>query len=388
MTMRQLSDQSPDQNLKQHSGQRVESSVDLERLPQVVRWDDASRTLVILDQTRLPGEVAYLWCDQVRDVWDAIVRLSVRGAPAIGIAAAYGVCLAARNGSGHGPGGVRRGVFEAIDYLATSRPTAVNLFWALDRMGTVVEATDDDENLLAALVTEARLIHAQDRDLCAAIGRYGAGRLLLERRVVERVDEPITIITHCNAGALATGGQGTALSPIYELHGRGRAVRVFADETRPLLQGSRLTAWELRQMGVPVTVMTDSMAGWAMRMGMIDAVIVGADRITAGGDVANKIGTYPLAILARHHDIPFFVAAPHSTFDMSLSSGDQIPIEHRGAEEVINGFGRATAPDGCPVFNPAFDVTPAELITAIITDHGVIESPSHATVGGLIVGDF
>lgn len=384
MTMRQLSEQ----NREQNSGQRIDSSVDFERLPQVVRWDDASQTLVMLDQTRLPGEVVYLSCERVPEVWDGIVRLSVRGAPAIGIAAAYGVCLAARTGSGRGPGDVRRAVFEAIDYLATSRPTAVNLFWALDRMRTVVEATGDDANLLDAMVAQAKQIHAQDRDLCAAIGRHGASRLLRERRVVERADAPVTFITHCNAGALATGGQGTALSPIYELHGRGRSVRVFADETRPLMQGSRLTAWELRQMGVPVTVMTDSMAGWAMRMGMIDAVIVGADRITAGGDVANKIGTYPLAILARHHDIPFFVAAPHSTFDMSLSSGDQIPIEHRGAEEVINGFGRATAPDDCAVFNPAFDVTPAELITAIITDYGVIESPSHATVGGLIVGDF
>jgi len=346
------------------------------RLPEVIRWNTTTRCVSILDQTRLPGEVFYRDCDRVQNVWDAIVSLTVRGAPAIGIAAAYGVCLAARDNAASS----RQAVVTAIDHLATSRPTAVNLFWALDRMRAVLQNTPDDHDLLEPLLAEAHAIHQQDRDLCATIGRLGAARLIDERRVFERAGEPITFITHCNAGALATGGQGTALSPIYDLHARGKNVRVLADETRPLLQGSRLTAWELQQMGVPVTVITDSMAGWAMRMGQVDAVIVGADRIAANGDTANKIGTYSLAVLARHHDIPFFVAAPHSTFDLELPRGDLIPIEHRAADEVRRGFGRLTAPADCEVLNPAFDVTPAELITAIITDLGIIESPTAESV--------
>ncbi len=343
--------------------------------PAVVHWDDASGQLIILDQTRLPAEVAYLSCNSVQQVWDAIARLSVRGAPAIGIAAAYGVCLAAGEQTGEpSRDSARQRVLAAIEHLATSRPTAVNLFWALDRMRAVLTQTSDDAPLREVLVREARSIHQQDRELCAAIGRYGADRL----------GDAAALMTHCNAGALATGGVGTALAPIYELHRRGRAVRVFADETRPLLQGARLTAWELQQVGVPVTVITDSMAGSVMKAGKIQAVIVGADRITANGDVANKIGTYPLAILARYHGIPFFVAAPHSTFDMALRDGQEIPIEHRRAEEVTCGFGLQTAPADCDVFNPAFDVTPAELITAIITDLGVIESPNVRSVSEVL----
>jgi methylthioribose-1-phosphate isomerase len=334
--------------------------------PAVIRWNESAAELVLLDQTRLPAEVVYLHCHRVQDVWDAIARLSVRGAPAIGIAAAYGVCLAvgAANTTL-----LHQRVLAAIEHLATSRPTAVNLFWALDRMRKVA-ATTDESTLAARLLQEAYAIHQQDRQLCAAIGRHGA----------ERLGDASALMTHCNAGALATGGEGTALAPIYELHRRGRPLQVFADETRPLLQGARLTAWELKQVGVPVTVITDSMAGSVMKSGKVQAVIVGADRIAANGDVANKIGTYPLAILARHHGIPFFVAAPHSTFDLALSDGGQIPIEHRRAEESTCGFGSLTTPADCDVFNPAFDVTPAELITAIITDLGVIESPSVATV--------
>lgn len=350
------------------------------RLPDVIRWNSKARCVSILDQTRLPGEVIYRDCENAQKVWDAIVTLTVRGAPAIGIAAAYGVCAAARDNDAAS----RPAAVAAIDHLATSRPTAVNLFWALNRMRAVLNNTPDDHDLLPALLSEAQAIHQQDRELCAAIGRWGADRLLHERRVTERVDDPITLITHCNAGALATGGQGTALSPIYDLHARGRSVRVLADETRPLLQGSRLTAWELQQMGIPVTVMTDSMAGWEMRIGQVDAVIVGADRIAANGDTANKIGTYSLAVLARHHQIPLFVAAPHSTFDLALPRGDLIPIEHRGADEVRSGFGRLTAPPDCEVLNPAFDVTPAELITAIITDLGVIETPTTESVAKLL----
>lgn len=342
--------------------------------PAVVRWDETTGELLMLDQTRLPAEVVYLRCSSVQQVWDAIVRLSVRGAPAIGVAAAYGVCLAANPTATPPHVSARQTVLAAIEHLATSRPTAVNLFWALDRMRAVVSRTPDDAALLEALLREARAIHQQDRELCAAIGRYGA----------ERLGEATALLTHCNAGALATGGVGTALAPIYELHRRGRAVRVFADETRPLLQGARLTAWELQQVGVPVTVITDSMAGAVMQAGKVQAVIVGADRITANGDVANKIGTFPLAVLARYHNLPFFVAAPHSTFDMTLRDGRAIPIEHRRPEEVTCGFGLPTAPEGCDVFNPAFDVTPAELITAIITDLGVIESPSLQAVSQVI----
>lgn len=353
------------------------------RLPGVLRWNEQARSVSILDQTRLPGEVIYRDCDTTEKVWDAIVSLAVRGAPAIGIAAAYGVCVAARDNDASS----RQSTLAALDHLATSRPTAVNLFWALNRMRVVLNNSPDGGDLLQLLLAEAHAIHDQDRELCAAIGRFGAERLNHERRVSERVDEPITFITHCNAGALATGGQGTALSPIYDLHARGRSVRVLADETRPLLQGSRLTAWELQQMGIPVTVITDSMAGWVMRMGQVDAVIVGADRIAANGDTANKIGTYPLAVLARYHDIPFFVAAPHSTFDLGLARGDLIPIEHRGADEVRHGFGRLTAPADCEVLNPAFDVTPAELITAIITDLGIIEKPTIESVAALLGAD-
>jgi methylthioribose-1-phosphate isomerase len=351
-----------------------------QRLPDVIRWDPKQRLVSILDQTRLPSELVYRQCDSVQKVWDAIVCLAVRGAPAIGIAAAYGVCVAARQNGAEALTAAR----DAIDHLATSRPTAVNLFWALDRMRNVLDKPPAANDLLAALVAEAEAIHHQDRELCAAIGRYGAARLIHERRVNERIDEPVTFLTHCNAGALATGGFGTALAPIYHLHTHGARVQVLADETRPLLQGSRLTAWELQQMGVPVTVITDSMAGWAMRMGKVDAVIVGADRIAANGDTANKIGTYALAVLARHHDIPFFVAAPHSTFDLSLTRGDTIPIEHRRPDEVRAGLGRLTAPPDCDVLNPAFDVTPADLITAIITDSGVIEMPSTEAVAAVL----
>jgi methylthioribose-1-phosphate isomerase len=344
-------------------------------LPQVVGWDDVSRCVMLLDQTKLPGQTIQLRCDEVREVWEAIRRLSVRGAPAIGIAAAYGVCLAARGEPG---GDLRAKTFEAIESLATSRPTAVNLFWALDRMRARARATPDDRELFAALLDEARRIHQQDRELCKRIGEAGADlfdRLLAASPPEPPADDAIGILTHCNAGALATGGIGTALAPVYVTHARGRSVKVYADETRPLLQGARLTAWELRQVGLPVTVITDSMAGPLLRSGVIRAVIVGADRIAASGDVANKIGTYSLAVLARHHGVPFFVAAPHSTFDMTLADGDGIPIEHRHAAELGQGFVSDPLPHDCQVWNPAFDVTPAGLITAIITDAGVIESP-------------
>lgn len=329
----------------------------------------------LLDQTRLPSEVSRLVCTDLTELHDAIVRLVVRGAPAIGIAAAYGVTLARVDACASAT--EARGVYgSAIDYLATSRPTAVNLFWALDRMRAVVDAvTDESISMLPRqLVDEAVRIHEEDRAMCREMGRHGAGLLR----------ECQTVLTHCNAGSLATSAYGTALAPIYYLHEQGHSLRVFADETRPLLQGARLTAWELSQAGVDVTVCTDSMAGSLMRRGMVDAVIVGADRIAACGDVANKIGTYPLAVLAKYHAIPFYVVAPTNTFDLALESGDLIPIEQRGEDEMRHAGGQAagvlSVPVAAAVINPAFDVTPATLLTAIITERGVIEKPDSETI--------
>ena len=315
--------------------------------------------LLLIDQTRLPGELTTFECTTVEQVHDAIYRLVVRGAPAIGVAAAYGVCLA--------EGGHRESFLKAADYLATSRPTAVNLFWALERMKKVIESNEESD-LREALVAEATRIHDEDRQMCRDIGEHGAALLRECRRV----------LTHCNAGGLATSMWGTALAPIYHLHQEGHAIEVFADETRPLLQGARLTAWELAQAGVDVTVLTDSMAGGLMRAGKIDAVIVGADRIAGNGDAANKIGTYSLAVLAKYHGVPFYVAAPSSTFDLSLNSGDAIPIEERPREEVSVFNGRTTVPASARVINPAFDVTPHELIAAIVTERGVIHQPSQS----------
>lgn len=350
--------------------------------PEVIRWDEQRQRLLLLDQTRLPEEVVVLDCAKVQDVWDAIKRLSVRGAPAIGIAAAYAVCLAIRPVEGVTPPSALAAAraIEAIEHLASSRPTAVNLFWALNRMRAIavehasrgdVEGGADD--LFETLLAEASEIHREDQELCQSIGRHGA----------DRMRDATCLLTHCNAGSLATGGEGTALAVIYELQRRGREVRVFADETRPLLQGARLTAWELTRSGVPVTVITDSMAAIILQSGQVDAVIVGADRITARGDAANKIGTYALAVLARHHSVPFFVAAPHSTFDRSIQCGDEIPIEQRDSSEIRFAGSRQVVPESASVFNPAFDVTPAELITAIITDRGVIEPPTEAGISFL-----
>ena len=322
---------------------------------QTIEWlGSANGHLRLLDQTRLPSETAYLDCRTVGDVWQAIKRLSVRGAPAIGVAAAYGVCLAARDA---------RAAEQACDYLATSRPTAVNLFWALNRMRKII-VTAEANHLAERLLAEARAIHNEDRQQCAAIGSNGADLLA-------DLPEGTGILTHCNTGALATGGEGTALAVILELHRREKRPHVFVDETRPLLQGSRLTAWELMQAGVPCTLICDSMAAQVMREGRVQAVIVGADRIAANGDTANKIGTYGVAVLARAHGIPFYVAAPTTTFDRTLATGAEIPIEERAANEITNPFGSPLAPDGVAVYNPAFDVTPAELIAGIITERGV-----------------
>jgi methylthioribose-1-phosphate isomerase len=322
--------------------------------------------LVLLDQTRLPAETVYLDCRTVEDVWQAIKRLSVRGAPAIGVAAAYGVCVGANAG---------RDVCEVCDYLATSRPTAVNLFWALDRMRRVGTAhhNADSRALPTLLLAEARIIHEEDRQQCAAMAKHGADLL-------SDFPDGGGILTHCNTGALCAGGEGTALAVVFELARRGKHPHVWADETRPLLQGARLTMWECEQYGIDATLICDSVAAQVMREGRIDAVITGADRIAANGDTANKIGTFSVATLAKVFGIPFYIAAPATTFDLSIAAGEDIPIEQRAAEEVTEGFGKRTAPQNVHVYNPAFDVTPADLIAAIITDRGVVQPVCNTSV--------
>ena len=330
-------------------------------VPEALRWvGDEAGHLELLDQTCLPLRQEWLACRDVDRLIGAIRRLAVRGAPAIGIAGAYGVVLAAREAADQrlAPAAAKAHLLARAEQLADARPTAVNLRWAVER---VVAAGAPDHHP-PALLAEARAIHEEDRRLCVSIGTHGAAIL-----------PPGDVLTHCNTGALATGGIGTALGVITTAWRQGRRFRVFADETRPLFQGARLTAWELVQEGIPVTVLADAAAGHLLSTGRIGACIVGADRITANGDVANKIGTYGLALLAAAHGVPFFVAAPSSTFDLTLATGAGIPIEQRGAAEVLEPMGVRVAPEGTEAFNPAFDVTPARLIRAIITEHGVIE---------------
>jgi methylthioribose-1-phosphate isomerase len=322
--------------------------------------------LHLLDQRALPQEVRYLACRTALETAQAIKSLVVRGAPAIGVAAAFGVALEAKRATESGAS-----LHEALDaadkVLAASRPTAVNLFWALEQMRGVRRAQKgaSDEATLAALVTEARKIHDDDIASCRAMGEFGAA-LFPERA---------RVLTHCNAGALATAGYGTALGVIRSAHRQGKIDRVFADETRPVLQGARLTAWELLNDGIPTTLITDSMAGFLMSRGEINCVVVGADRITGNGDVINKIGTYTVAVLAREHKIPFFVAAPRSTFDLATASGALVTIEERDPSEVVEMGGVRTAPLGIDVRNPAFDVTPAALVAAIVCEAGVARAP-------------
>lgn len=333
---------------------------------ETMRWVGGSDGhLVLIDQTLLPTELREIDCRDVDSVWEAIKMLRVRGAPAIGIAAAYGVVVAIAN-TGDQRDALMTEFNRAIDYLATSRPTAVNLFWALQRLRNVASQMDyvSAEEFRVRILDEAKSIHEEDRRMCHEIGRHGAN--LLGENV-------LGVLTHCNAGGLATAEYGTALSVFFTAQDMGRQLHIFVDETRPLLQGSRLTAWELMQRNIPATLICDSMAAQVMREGKVQAVVTGADRIAANGDSANKIGTYSIAVLAKHHQIPFYVAAPSSTFDLSIGSGDEIPIEQRRGEEITRGFGRQTAPDGVDVYNPAFDVTPAELIAAIITERGVIQ---------------
>ncbi|HEY7250779.1 MAG TPA: S-methyl-5-thioribose-1-phosphate isomerase [Methylomirabilota bacterium] len=334
-----------------------------------VRWENGR--LVLLDQTRLPAEEIERSCASWAEVADAIRRLVVRGAPAIGVAAAYGLVLAARESAARDASALRSDLEDAIKGLAATRPTAVNLFWALDRMRRVIDAGHDlsASALAERLLAEARAIQAEDLAANHAMGAHG----------VALVPEGARVLTHCNAGALATAGYGTAVGVIRAAHERGRLAMVWVDETRPVMQGSRLTAWELAREGIPHRLISDVAAGFVMQRGEVDLVVTGADRIAANGDTANKIGTYSVAVLARHHRIPFYVAAPWSTIDPSIPDGRAIVIEERDAAEVRGVAGRQTAPANSPVFNPAFDVTPAELITAIITERGVVRPPYHFT---------
>ena len=330
-----------------------------------IEWENGR--IRMIDQTLLPTEFKQIYCDDIASVWEAIKALRVRGAPAIGIAAALGAVLGTWNSTATTYDAFAAELKSATDYLATSRPTAVNLFWALDRINrTAAENSHlDIPALKARLLAEAQEIIEEDKAMCRAIGQHGMALL----------NENDTILTHCNAGGLATSDYGTALAVMFSAHEAGKNIHVFADETRPLLQGARLTTWELMQAGIDVTLICDNMAAQVMKEGKIQCVIVGADRIAANGDTANKIGTYNVAILAEAHGIPFYVAAPTSTLDFALKTGDEIPIEQRAAEEITEGFGKVTAPEGVKVYSPAFDVTPAALVTAIITEKGVARPP-------------
>lgn len=333
---------------------------------EAVRWSPSGDAVRIIDQRRLPGAYVERDLRTVHEVCDAIRTLAVRGAPAIGICGAMGLVAAVREHAQATPSDFLQHLRSAAACIREARPTAVNLAWGIDRMlRTAASESGSNASLLARLTLEATAILDEDRAMCEAIGDVGASLLVDGARV----------LTHCNAGALATGGIGTALAPVYRAVRDGRRVVVYADETRPLLQGSRLTAWELQRAGIPVTVIADNMAASLMALGAIDVVLVGADRIAANGDVANKIGTYGVAVLAHHHGIPFYVAAPSSTIDPATPTGRDIVIEQRGREEVIHPFGTETAPHGVAVCNPAFDVTPAALVTGIVTDRGLVHGP-------------
>ena len=340
-----------------------------------IRWDRDKGELVLLDQTRLPGEVAYARCRDIESVAEAIRSLRVRGAPAIGVAAAYGVVLGVRQSTADEYEAFGREVDDAADRLAATRPTAVNLFWALERMRRTARENRGApvEDIKGALLREAMAIQSEDERTCRLIGEHGAALLRSGQ----------TVLTHCNAGALATSGMGTALAVVYRAHGEGKRIRVYADETRPVLQGARLTSWELAQAGIGVTLICDNTAAQVMKEGRIDCVIVGADRVAANGDVANKIGTYGVAVLADAHGVPLYVAAPFSSIDLSMESGREIPIEEREAAEISQGPGGRTAPEEVEVYNPAFDVTPARYVSAIITERGVARRPYAESLAAL-----
>jgi len=323
--------------------------------------------LKIIDQRALPQRVVFKECRNIKDVHHYIKTLAVRGAPAIGVFAAYGICVGLRSVRLRNRERFLKELMKLTRFLKTSRPTAVNLFWAIDRMERIAFKNSEKQvdAIKDILIKEAKKIHREDQLMCDNIGSNGA-------RLIKSGD---TILTHCNAGALATSGIGTALAVIYKAKQQGKRIKVYADETRPLLQGARLTAWELKNKGIDVTLICDNMAASIMAQGKIDKIIVGADRIAANGDTANKIGTYSLALLAKAHNIPFYVAAPSSTFDLSLKDGRIIPIEEREPDEVRGFMGVSSAPKGVKAYNPAFDITPNRLIKAIITEKGLFRKP-------------
>jgi methylthioribose-1-phosphate isomerase len=331
-------------------------------IPKAIEW--ANGRLRILDQSQLPRQQVFLDLDDYRDVVLAIKRMKVRGAPSIGVAAAYGIALAASSIETADSEEFLRRIDEVMEAFAAARPTAVNLFRAINRMKRAAQE-DNVRGVKDSLVSEAKRIHEEEISATTKLSRLGA----------DLIKDGFGVLTHCNAGPLATAGYGTALGVIKAAKEQGKGLSVFATETRPLLQGARLTAWELLQEGIPVTLITDSMAGYFMRQKKIDCVVVGADRIAANGDVANKIGTYTLAVLAKENKVPFYVAAPTSTIDLSLSSGDRIPIEERSPDEVTHIQGVPIAPEGVRAANPAFDVTPHRYVTTIITERGIVKGP-------------
>jgi len=346
-------------------------------MPRTVQWvGGLDGHVAMIEQTRLPEELVLLECRHLEDVREAITRLAVRGAPAIGIAAAMGAVLGVRDYAGTDRDGFLARLEEVCQLLGSSRPTGMNLFWALERLRKLARSSEtaDVQRLKEALLDEARRIRDEDAAMCRAIGRHGEALIRANAGV----------LTHCNAGSLATAEYGTATAPLYTAHELGRPFRAYVGETRPLLQGSRLTAWELSLAGINVTLLCDDMAGALMNEGKVDLVITGADRIAANGDTANKIGTYGLAVLAAAHGIPFYVAAPSTTFDLSIPEGSRIPIEFRDPDEIRHGFGRFTAPPDVACYSPAFDVTPARLIRGLIMERGLIAPVDGQAIAGML----
>jgi methylthioribose-1-phosphate isomerase len=345
-----------------------------------IEWKDD--VIVMIDQRKLPASEIYVSCKTAQEVARAIKTMVIRGAPAIGVAAAMGIALGMRRSKATGTKQFATEFQKLCDLMAATRPTAVNLFWAIERMKRVfadaAQGGCSVDEIKQRLEADARRIHDEDVESCRTMGAFGAELVPAEAR----------ILTHCNAGALATAGYGTALGVVRAAAERGKKVTVLADETRPFLQGARLTAWELVKDGIDTTVITDNMAGSMMRLGQVDLVVVGADRIAANGDVANKIGTYGVAVLAREHGIPFYVAAPLSTIDLDTADGSTIPIEERDSREVTHVGPSRLTPEGVRVRNPAFDVTPARYITAIITERGVARAPFHESLAALVSGQL
>ncbi len=344
---------------------------------QTLEWTEAG--VRFIDQTKLPAEETYITCTTYQQVADVIRNMVVRGAPAIGVAAAMGIALGAKHSKAESAGELKRELDEICDLMGKTRPTAVNLFWAIQRMQEKFERIRirPIAQIKQELIEESRRMHAEDIAANQAMGRHGATLM----------PSAGGVLTHCNAGALATAGYGTALGVIRAAVEQGKKIHVFADETRPFLQGSRLTAWELMKDGIPTTVISDNMAGAMMKQGKIGAIVVGADRIAANGDVANKIGTYTVAILAKEHGIPFYVAAPLSTIDFACADGSGIPIEQRNPREITHFAGRQIVPEGVSIENPAFDVTPAKYVTAIITERGVARAPYGDSLSKLANGE-